>query len=168
MNILMALADYDGTHKEPLEAILRTWEPTAELLAELVELSSAEDASVAAGATWLLRAWVEQGVPLRPHDVSELARRLTGITALWARLHVCQTIRSLRIDTQDAGLFGTFLGECRGSERPFIRAWATDGLHHLALRHPDYESDARVALEAALTDPAASVRARARRILDGK
>jgi len=168
MRILTALAEYDGTHKEPLEAILRTWEPTPALLGELVGLSAAEDANIAAGGTWLLRAWVERGVSLDPEHVSELAGQLAQITAPWARLHLCQTVRSLHIGAEDARLFGTFLEVCRSSERPFLRAWATDGLHHLSLLHPDHEPVARAALEAALTDPAASVRARARRILDGK
>jgi len=168
MSILTALADYDGTRKEPLETILRTEEPTPALLGELVELSAAEDANVGAGATWLLRAWLESGVPIPADAVSSLAERLPEIGAQWARLHVCQSVRSLDIGPAEAPLFAAFLQDCRASDRPFLRAWATDGLYHLSRGHPAFQDSATAALEAALIDPAASVRARARRILDGK
>jgi hypothetical protein len=168
MNILTALADYDGKHNEPLESILRSREATPDVLDELVALSVAEDANVATGATWLLRAWVEEGLALHSGAVSSLAERLSAIDAPWARQHVCQTVPSLAIASVDAPLFFDFLEECRASERPFLRAWAMDGLCHLAQGHPDFQARADAALQAGLSDGAPSVRARARRILEGK
>lgn len=165
MTILLDLADYDGNRVAVLEAIKRSRKPGPDVMAELVALAGADDPNVATGATWLLRAYVEDGTPLESDLVSSLALTLVGIDAPWARLHICQTVRSLSVPDRDAENFAAFLRRCVGSERPFVRAWATDGLHHLARQHDSYETEARAVLEAALTDRAASVRARARRIL---
>ena len=170
-SLVAALADYDGTHVRTLEAIRDARTPDPADLAVLVDLAAHDDAKLAAGATWLLRAWVEgagsdrPAVALPPDLVHRLAGRLDDVTDPWARLHLCQTVRSLSIPGADAGAFAAFLEACRTSPRPFLRAWSADGLHHLARQHPSWSSHAARALEDALGDPAASVRARARRIV---
>jgi len=165
MGILLDLAQYDGKQVDVLEAIQRSHAPDAGVLAELITLADAEETNVATGATWLLRSYVEAGAPLDSNLVSSLAVTLKGIGSHWARLHICQAVRSIEIPEGDAGSFADFLHHCTRSERPFLRAWATDGLYRLAQQHDSYEAEAALVLETALTDPAASVRARARRIL---
>jgi len=53
------------------------------------------------------------------------------------------------------------------SRNTFLRAWAPHTLFQLARQHREYAADAKAAVVRALTDPAPSVRARARRTLDG-
>jgi hypothetical protein len=73
MTILLDLADYDGNRVAVLEAIKRSRKPGPDVMAELVALAGADDPNVATGATWLLRAYVEDGTPLESDLVSSLA-----------------------------------------------------------------------------------------------
>lgn len=168
MSLHLALADYDGKQVATLEEIRDSRAPTPEVLDEVIRISTAADGHVAAGATWLLRAWVEAGAVLTKSQMRALTSRLPEVNDPWARLHLCQTVRSLNVEPAHAEAFAGFLRSCRSSDRPFLRAWATDGLHALASAHPEYGAEATEAVEDALGDPAASVRARARRILDGR
>ena len=81
--------------------------------------------------------------------------------------HIAQCLGSIRIPSVSAPRFVEFLERGCGSNRPFQRAWSMDGLVRLAEQHGDYRPLAEAALAAGMSDPAASVRARARRILDG-
>lgn len=168
MSLLLDLADYDGKAVATLEAIRVSRDPTPSILSESIGLADAPDDPVSVGATWLLRAWLEEGATLDAAQISDFAARLEHVTAAWARLHACQCVRSLGSpDAESADRIATFLRDCRSSERPFLRAWATDGMHALSQCHPVFEAEADRMLADAFSDPAASVRARARRIVEG-
>lgn len=166
--LLDALEDYDGKRTEVLELIRDGLQPAAAHLPDAIECAAHADGRVAAGATWLLRAWVEAGVECDAASVAELAAVLPSIVDPWARQHVCQAVRSLTIPKASAAAFAKFLRAGVTSDRPFLRAWAVDGLHRLAGQHGRYAAAARDALAAAEQDPKASVRARARRIAKGE
>ena len=167
MSIFLALADYDGKQVAVLERILSSTPPGAATLDELITLATSPEARVAAGATWLLRRYIAD-TPLSRDQTARLVTLLPAVSDVWARLHVCQSARSLAFTEADADGFADFIRECRGSKRPFLRAWATDALHVLATSHHKFDEEAARAIEEALADEAASVRARARRILDGR
>ena len=97
--------------------------------------------------------------------MAELAGALPDIQDNWARLHICQSIDHLGIAAADAPRFAGFLRDCTKDRNTFVRAWATDGFRRLARQHGAFADEAKRLLEAALADPAASIRARARRIL---
>lgn len=168
MSLLLDLADYDGKAVATLEAIRASRDPTPAILSESIGLIDAPDDTVSVGATWLLRAWLEDGATLDVAQISDFAARLAHLAAPWARLHACQSVRSLGSpDTASAHRIAMFLRDCRSSDRPFLRAWATDGMHALSQCHPVFEAEADRMLADAFSDPAASVRARARRIAEG-
>jgi len=166
--LLSALLEYDGKHKDVLEEILDAVDPKPAVLREAVGLTSHEDSSVATGATWLLREWIEAGVAFGAPLIKRLAVELPKVEHHWARLHVCQAVRSMKIAAAHAPAFASFLEVCLQDRRPLPRAWAIDGLHHLGLSHPAFAAAARRAMEAGIEDPAASVRARVRRIMSGE
>lgn len=167
MSIFLALADYDGKQVAILEDILSSTPASAATLDELITLATSPEAHVAGGATWLLRRYIAD-TPLSPNQTATLVARLPAVTDEWARLHLCQSARFIAFTEADADGFADFTRECLGSERPFLRAWATDALHILATRHGKFGAEAARAIEDALSDEAASVRARARRIMDGR
>ncbi len=162
-----ALQDYDGRHTDVLEWIRDGIEPVPPVLDEAIVLAADPQRLLADGATWVLRAWVEGGADLDAAAVGRLARILPRIAADHARQHVCQIVRRIDVPARHAAAFAVFLENCRQSPRPFLRAWAVDGLYRLAVAHPRYAAEAELALRAAREDPAASVRARVRRIEAG-
>ena len=161
------LAGFDGRHTEVLESVRDARQPTKRLLRECMSLGSADEPGLAAGATWLFRAWVEGGAAVDAAMIQDLAQSLPTVSDDWARLHLCQTVRALTIPESAADAFAEFLEECRHERRPFLRAWAVDGLYRLAQQHADYGEAAEDALTAAEQDSAASVRARVRQIRKG-
>lgn len=166
MTLLLDLAAYDGTTVAILEAIAERRKGEAQVLHEAVRLFSAEEAHISVGATWLVRRWLSDGAHLGAGPLQEMAAQLAHIDHHWARLHVCQSMAHLDIPTDAVPAFAAFLRSAIESPRPFLRAWGTDGLVRLAERHPDLVTEAEAALGNALSDTSASVRARARRLLD--
>ena len=165
MGITAELIDYDGKSVERLEAVQKRYAPDDEVLSELVRLSIHGEENPAIGASWLLHAWLSTGASLPRKATGELTDGLGELPGHWVRLHVCRLVPDLALTSAQAAAWAAFLDSCRREERPFHRAWATDGLVRLASGHPQHADRARRAVEDALTDPAASVRARARRIL---
>ena len=135
----------------------------------LVELCSDDDANTQIGASWLLRARLEQldatDVDIGPGFVAELAAHLPAIREPWARQHVCQCLGVLVIPAPHAPEFTTFLRAAADAEPKFLRAWGLDGFVRLSWQHPELAAEASERLRSAEEDEAASVRARARNLL---
>ena len=165
MILASELQSFDGKDVAQGKRILAAYRPTAEILQELVVLIAAGDAVGQSGATWLLKAYLEDGAGLEAPLVAQLGRTLDLLEGWEGRLHVCQSVRFLRIPKRNASQFARFLRHCIASETKFLRAWGTDGFVRLARQHPSLEAEAHGFVEAALADPAASVRARARHLV---
>lgn len=163
------LARFDGRSVSVLEGILRDHDPpTAALIDELLDALKDDETLVQAGASWLLREILARGCALGDAQFDRLAGSLEHIDDGFGRLHLCQALRHLRVSERHAESFAVFLRECLSSDNTFLRAWAPDGLFRLAEQHERFLGEATAAVEAALSDPAASVRARARRTLRGE
>lgn len=134
----------------------------------LASLCGDEDDNTQVGASWLLRARLEQlaaeGEAVGAEFVAELARQLPAIRDPWARQHVCQCLGVLTIPARHALAFADFLRAAADAKPKFLRAWGLDGFVRLSWQHADLASEAEERLAAAEADDAASVRARARNL----
>jgi hypothetical protein len=165
VGLIGRLGEYDGRTVEVLERIRDRGAPSEGEVDQAIGLASGPDGKLAAGATWLLRAWLEAGqVTLSAAQWTDLADRLPDVGDTWARVHVAQTIRTIEVPPHHVPVLAGVLALWREADRPFLRAWATDALVCLARDHSEVRPTARRALRAAHADPAASVRARARRL----
>ena len=108
MSLFLDLADYDGKAVAPLETIRRIRSDDVTNVADAVALADAAEANVAIGATWLLRAWLEDGATMDAGLVSELGARLEHVLSPWAQLHLCQTVRFIEVPEPAAPAFATF------------------------------------------------------------
>lgn len=165
MSLRHSLLDYDGRSTATLEVAADRYRHDRAAIDQCVELLDSPDGHTSTGASWLLKRWLEEGVTLSDDQIRAIADRLDELGSHWAALHLCQSIRFLEISDEFTPAFRTFLERCNSSERPFLRAWSMDGLVRLAASRPDIEDLARERLQAAMSDGAASVRARARRLL---
>jgi hypothetical protein len=162
------LSRFDGKGLAVLEAILANTAVSTEVLDTLVAIVDGEDAHRQTGASWLLRAYLQEGAALEAKQVSRLASALAGMHDGFGRLHVCQAMDDITVPPAHAEFFADFFRSCASSKNTFLRAWAPHGFFQLALAHERYADDARAMVEKALTDAAPSVRARARRTLTGE
>lgn len=134
----------------------------------LVPLCADADGNTQIGASWLLRARLEElaaaGVAVGDAIIGELATVLPAIHEAWARQHVCQCLAVLEIPAPLAPAFARFLRAAADAEPKFLRAWGVDGFVRLGWQHAEYAREAETCLARAESDDAASVRARARNL----
>ncbi len=168
MNTKKAASAYGRDGIQGLERVLELHPPEEEWLDELVDSSSSSVMEESTAATWLVRAYLMAGAELTKDQTARLIRSLARVPAGDARLHVCQTVRDLRVPARNAEQLARFLRDCANGDHKFTRAWAVDGFQALAAQNTKYAREAGLVLERAERDPAASVRARVRRIRKGK
>ncbi len=158
-----ALKRYDGKATSILSEARATFGERRTFLSELVRLSGHDEPNVSDGATWLIKASLEDGVRLSPSQIEELIGRLDAISSWPAQLHICQSAEHLEVSAHQANACADWLTPLLISDRPFLRAWSMNALQHLAKQNPTLAERAMAALSAAENDSAASVRARARK-----
>lgn len=159
------LVDYDGRSTSHLTAIrsdLAQLEGYTDALIHLVRSDEGHDANA---ATWLLKQDLEAGGKLGQAQVQALLDAIEGLSDWAAQLHILQSLRQLDLPESRAQALADWLKPLLVHKRPFLRAWALDALAHLARQHDGYDRDFGTALEKALDDDAASVRARARKLV---
>ncbi len=159
-----ALARYDGKATDTLAEVRAAFGDRRTFLSELVSFATHEEATVADGATWLIKAQLDDGARLTSSETEALLGHLSAITSWQAQLHICQSVRHFDVPAHLANTCADWFEELLTSDRPFLRAWSMDALQELALRNAELAERAETALAAAEQDPAASVRARARRL----
>ncbi|MEM9440715.1 MAG: hypothetical protein AAGA73_09750 [Pseudomonadota bacterium] len=116
------------------------------------------------GATWLIKAYLDAGGELTKPQFEMLVSKLGALKTWASQLHVCQLVRHLRPNEQQANTIVRWLIPILAHDRPFLRAWSLDALCHASAQHSAYADRAMESLNAAMEDPAASVRARARNL----
>ncbi|WP_097109345.1 hypothetical protein [Hoeflea halophila] len=119
------------------------------------------------GATWLLKHQLEHNhAKLDKPQTRKLIGLLPELSGWEARLHCLQVFPDVDLPRDAGDVILGFVLACSRDDNKFVRAWAYTGLHQLALAHPEYRDQARVALETAQeSETAASVKVRLRRAL---
>ncbi len=158
------LLEYDGIAVSiPSEARI-TCREEAGFQKELLNLCFDERTAVADGATWILKAELEDGWEL-PADLTEyLVASLEKLHSWQAILHLCQIVEFLHLTPAQATLFMKWARGYADYNRPFVRAWALHARVVLGRSFEEHRDEAEQALANAEKDPAASVRARARNL----
>ncbi|SIO09649.1 hypothetical protein SAMN02745824_2933 [Parasphingorhabdus marina DSM 22363] len=132
----------------------------------LIDLAGSNDNNVSSRATWLMKSALEKGKSFSPEQVDQILGVLGKITIWDAQLHICQSVQYLSFGRQQAKLMVSWLRKLVDHKRPFLRAWSLDALIRIGLDFPDLV-EANELIIAAGNDPAASVRARARKLSKG-
>jgi len=159
-----ALLEFDGKALSYLSETRVRFRDCPDYLEQLVALAGDRTAHIDSGATWLLKDHFEQGGNLNVTLVEPFLQHLIAAPSWSAALHILQSVQHLDLSRIDA--LETFATVSTYTEhaRPFLRAWAVDAMWRVAGEIPDLHARARQAIEKALQDPAASVRARARQL----
>ncbi len=164
--LLSDLAAYDGKAVTLLSDAEARYGAQPTYLSELVALSANQDGHVSDGATWLLKASAEKGLTPSPDEIGALIENLQMMSSWPAQLHICQLVGLIAVPAVSAPALANWLEGLLAHQRPFIRAWSMSALSSLATQHAQFAAQAAAARQAAQADPAASVRARARKVAE--
>lgn len=139
---LTALHAFDGKRVGGLRALVKSDVPSAVLLTELPGPHEI-------AASWVLKARLEEGLlgEATGREVFEALPRLTEPDAI---LHLLQMVQHAPYASANA------IRPYLSHKRALVRVWALDALAHVA------PEEAAPLVEAALNDPSAAMRARAR------
>lgn len=175
MRVLECLRDFDGKRVTSLANFCDRGKPSADELKCLVDVSCSAEQKLRVAATWMLKRYGEQGVPLPQAQVSRLLRCWKSWEDWESTLHLLQILGSLEIPE---ALFEATWNHCvtltrsekkrsqnKHSENKMVRAWALNGLAHMSLQRSGYHPEALLKCRDALDDDAAAVRARARKLV---
>ena len=154
------LAAIDPCDARALSQVYQAEHPSLTMLVGCISDGSVDTIAV----TWLLKHALEQGEPLSVPLTTRLIAALRDDWAWEAELHVCQSVRYMKIDPSQARTLAHWLRKRLAHERAFVRAWSLDALCARAESNHRYRRSADEALDDAETDPAASVRARVRNL----
>ncbi len=158
------LSAFDGRAITILGEIRKKHEGSPSFIADLVVLAASDEPNISEGATWLLKAMLEDGHSLKPAQTRKLIDNFQHISRWQAQLHVCQLLERVDVPSESASAVADWLSPLLRHDRPFLRAWSMNALQHLAAQHYNYSARAKAALIEAETDKSASVRARVRKI----
>lgn len=162
--LLQILRAYDGKAVSILSEARARFGGDADFLARLAALIGSEERFVSDGATWLIKNCAENGITPGPPEIATILARLDAVPTWQAALHLCQTAEFFAFTPDQAQRFADWAAQFLDHERPFLRAWSMDALHHAATHVPDLAPLVETALCRAENDGSASVRARARKI----
>ena len=165
----MALRDdilsWDGKSSAAITQVYEAHASSRGFLGRLVSLSG--DAECEVGATWLVKHHIEAGASMNQDQADKWYALAPNLSHWGAKLHLLQCMPVVAVPKGRAAKIEKWLSACLTSEKKFVRAWALSGYADLARAHPKYHDQAMDMLEDAReNDPAASVRARARQVLN--
>ncbi|MCB0082961.1 MAG: hypothetical protein KDE47_18605 [Caldilineaceae bacterium] len=163
----LAIQAFDGREVAPLARFLDAVPYDAVLGDLLLEMATLTDRRMQVAATWLLKRAHEQGAMISVQQAAAMITLLAQVTQWEAKLHLLQLFATVPIPpTHVDRAFATFL-ELTHDENKFVRAWAYNGLYHLATAVPVLQDEVAVLLLQAQQTEAASIRARIRNAVKG-
>ena len=133
-------------------------------VAQLMAVAEHDDTTVQVGATWILKRWLEEGVPQVERSAANLVQLLNYATYWEVRLHLLQMLASLRIPARSLSGLKRLLPSLLMDDNKFVRAWALSVLAEIADQSETLRQDVISTIQDAENDDAASVRARVRQI----
>ncbi len=155
---------FDGSAVSILSEARAAWRHAPNYLQDVVDLCFDKRASVSDGATWILKAELEEGAQLSPELLEQMVHSLEELRSWQAQLHMCQLFEWLHCSADQADVFLAWVDELRAHPRPFLRAWSLHVQVLIGVQFRDHLNTATAALRAAEDDDAASVRSRVRRL----
>lgn len=165
--LLKDLAEFDGKALSLLGELKARHGHDPKFIPTLIDLMVDTNELVASGTTWLVKNMLETGEQLANKDANAFVQAMPKLKGWQAHLHASQSLQYLPKEALKDPTLGSWLTGLCQSERPFLRAWATDGLVRVCLANPhcnELLEQATKAIAAALNDDAGSVRARARKL----
>jgi hypothetical protein len=162
MSLMAGLKQWDGKSADAIGSIYRSACDSPGFEDELIRLLQREDCQT--GASWCLKAWLEQNHGLDQTQSDAILDSLPHLDDWQSKLHVLQCLPYLKISAKTKGTVEHFLRQNLSAENKFVRAWCYNGCYELACDYPEYRQQAQQFFDMAMRDEAASVKARIRKL----
>ena len=153
------LAEWDGQAVEPIESVYQQYRELPDFAEQL--LTMAAQVNTAVGATWLLKAYLQDGGEC---DADECYLLGPGFSDWQARLHLLQSMERLPISEARRQSVEYWLRYCVMDDNKMVRAWAYNGLYLLQKQFPQYTDEVKDLIERGQDDDSKAVQARIRQI----
>lgn len=163
MSLKQKIASWDGTSVAEIKAIYDTHRSDSSFTDTITDLSLTGECE--RGATWLLKAWLEDGNSLEPRQVARLYRSFNQLQHWEARLHALQCFSFMPVADSEIEHVYHFLKTTLSDQNKFVRAWAYNGLYELSQQHSGFIKETKQYFEQAMEDEAPSVKARIRNLM---
>jgi hypothetical protein len=164
VNLIESLRKFDGKRTSELERLSVSMARTADSVAQLLAVAEHDDATVQVGATWILKRWLEEGVPHVEGSAADFVRLLKRATDWEVQLHLLQMLASLPVPAKSLSMLKKLLPRLLMDDNKFIRAWSLSLLAAMADQSQALRQDVISTIQIAENDDAAAVRARIRQI----
>ncbi len=165
-------SDIEQWDKKAVQPIARAYNAHASSPSYIDDLlGMLNEPTLEVGASWMLKHAIEAGdlvgESLEPNQLTALYRDATRLTHWESRLHLLQIMEFLPIPTRATSNAERFVRDGLSSKHKFVRAWAFSGMHALATNHPEFQAEANMLFEQAVSEEnePASVKARVRKLI---
>jgi hypothetical protein len=164
VDLIESLRRFDGKRTSELERRSASMPRSDESVARLLAAAEHDETTVRVGSTWILKRWLEEGVPQVEKSAASLVRLLKCEVAWEVRLHLLQMLSSVRIPARSVAGLMRLLPGLLIDDNKLVRAWALGVLAAIGDQSEALRQDVISTLRDAEDDHAASVRARVRQI----
>jgi len=163
MSIKQEIISWDGKSSRDITAIYNRHSNENSFSSKLIEFS--QQAELQKGATWLIKHHLECGWKIQSKEIATIYKHLPKLEHWETKLHILQCIPYMPINKTAKKYVEFFLRKCLSDNNKFVRAWTYNGFYLLSLQHSEYQQETQQLFELAMTDEAASVKARIRNIM---
>lgn len=163
MSIEQDLSNWDGKSATDIQGLYDARHREPDFADAIIELSFV--LAFEKGATWLLKAWLEDGNTLEQSKISKIYESLSQLEHWEAKLHLLQIIPFMPVTEADKENVYNFLKTTLTSQNKFVRAWSYNGFYEISRQHSKYLNETKQYFEMAMRDEAPSVKARIRNIM---
>lgn len=165
MTLKRAIEQWDGKSAEDIGSVYQEYGNSSSLCSQLIDLMA--EPELQNGATWLLKRHLEQHAGIVKEHLGQVFELLSSLVSWQSRLHILQVFEHLPIAATQVKSVELFLRRCLMDSNKFVRAWSYHGFYHLQAQYPHYQDEVKSFFAMAMSDEAASVKARIRNIAKG-
>ena len=164
MSLIESLRRFDGKRTTELERLSASMSRNDDSVDQLLAAAEHDEKTVQVGSTWILKRWVEEGVPEVEGMGANLVRLLKSAPYGEVRLHLLQMLTSIRVPARSLPELKRLLPILLTDDNKFVRAWALSVLAEIADQSDAMRKNVILTIQDAENDEAASVRARVRQL----
>ncbi len=163
MNIDQEIKQWDGKSANDIAGIYQCYCHDPLFITEIITCIANE--SLQQGTTWLMKRYLEDDNKMSKSEIAAVFQKFGAIEHWESKLHLLQSLPFMPIEKSQKKKVEYFLRDCLTDNNKFVRAWAYNGFHQLAIQHPEYVKETKEFFAMAIRDEAPSVKSRIRNIM---